>query len=95
MSLKKTLKKIWDALGETHGPYAPAPEVKKKLEEKGYKFEFNSLAIIPYGAAVESYDITSPAGKKVGALFGGKDVTKQYMDDYKQAVEETRPPSPS
>ncbi len=83
------LKKIWKALQQPHDWMNPAPEVQKKLEEKGYHFEFNNRS---YGHMImRSCDVTAPNGKKTvsyGGAYGRE--TECYKQDYEKAVEECR-----
>jgi len=73
----------------------PRQKSKKKLEEKGYIFKFNTVAVHPFGAIMQTYDITAPNGKAVGGWEGDKEATQKYMEDYELAVKETKPSGPS
>jgi ABC-type uncharacterized transport system substrate-binding protein len=71
-----------------HGPYQPAPEVKKKLESLGYTFEEtvvgNSLHV-----SVTSNIIRNSKGQVIGGKIIGTDqLTEQYYRDYDAAVRE-------
>lgn len=96
MTLKSVFKKVLDALTgaleQRHDPLNPAPEVRQKLEEKGYRFKFNCHA---YGRAViTTYTITSPKGERVACFEADKEATAQYRKDYQQAAEACRAQTP-
>ena len=84
--LKDFLKKAWKAMEQPYGPYSPSPEVKRHLENKGWKYK-PSLSSSPYMAATV-YSIRTPEGEMVGKLFGGQEETARYLEAYEAAVKE-------
>ena len=84
-SIKKALKAAF--IDSQYNALYPAPEVKAKLEKKGYKFEFYAAATGRF--VTVGYDITSPEGRPV-AQFGKSSAadTRQYRLDYERAKKE-------
>lgn len=93
--IRKALDSLKDAFKEVHHPLNPSAEVADKLKEKGYKFEFNTIAC--YRAAYRMLTVITPDGTKLNG-HNSKDhpaAAAQYKADYEQAVQETAPaPAP-
>lgn len=85
------LKDFFNALAEGHGPYDPAPEVRQKLEEKGYRFEFQTVVAAMSGIPVVACTVKDAQGRTVDF---SRDTRKAYHEAYEQAVKECAPPAP-
>lgn len=95
-NIKNMLKKAWDSacdfvqdMREMRGPYDPAPEVRKKLETKGYSFH-DSYVSFPIAVPAKVTYVNAPDGQPIGAFYPDDKVTEQYYCDYNDAVHECR-----
>ena len=87
MKLKDKFWEFCKDFVKGHGLWTPAPEVKKKLTEKGYQID--PPLETPFGKA-DMGRITSPGGIILSHLFANRAAVRQYKEDYRQAVEEVR-----
>jgi len=91
MDFKTALKNVWEAVA--YGPSDPIPAVKKQLEDKGYKFKYESQVGqgIPAGfmgvrASVGYHYVENSFGRRV--LYADREDAHsvQYRKDYKDAM---------
>lgn len=80
---------FWDDL--RHSAVNPVPEIRKELEDKGYKFTHERSYVMSmgfHGAAVpvSITQIHSPDGKLIDAWEGDDARSVQYRHDYSDAL---------
>ncbi len=73
---------------DPHGAFFPAPDIQKKLEEKGYSFKYDTVATTQ-NIAVPPYQIISPGGSPIMDHDGKNEATlARYLSDYEQAAQQ-------
>lgn len=92
MDIASLLKSAWKSVTAPN-PHSPPDDIREKLEKKGYSFAYDVVGQFGYLTPVQQ--VIAPGGEIIDWYRGEDRASRQYREDFNQALAEREPPGPS